>query len=47
MKPDGSKPVKNAKAGDWALGPMLHDKWVNISPLYLIIHKGVGALSDA
>ena len=26
---------------------MLHDKRVNIPPLYLIFHKGDGALSDA
>lgn len=47
MKPDGSKPVKNAKAGDRGHALMLNDKQVCIPSLNLFIHKGVGALSDA
>ncbi len=41
MKPDGSKPVKNAKAGDRGHALMLNDKQVCIPSLNLLIHKGV------
>ncbi len=46
MKPDGSKPVKNAKAGDRGHALMLNDKQVRFPQIHTALGKEIRTVGE-